>query len=141
MNEILSDPRLIKLKTITENIGHLDKTLFEHLFGTYQILKKQMKPDYLCLAGLFHSVYDTGYFQYGSRYDRESLEKEIGKDAENLVFEFCRMENRTNDLLYNTQNWDSEIYKDLLDIEIANMLEQNFYNDVIKMLEGIRKSL
>jgi hypothetical protein len=137
----MNDPRITQLENTTRDIRHLNKTLFEHLYGTYELLKQQKKPEYVCLAGLFHSVYDTGYFQHGSKYSRESLRQQIGDLAENLVYEFCRTKNRTNDLLYNSQNWDKEVYRDLLDIEIANMIEQNFYNDVVKLLEGIRKSL
>lgn len=140
MNEILNDPRIIQLKEITGTINHLDKTLFEHLYGTYKLLKQQNKSEHVCLAGFFHSVYDTGYFQYGAKYSRESLKNQIGESAEKLVYEFCRLDNRTNDLLNNSQDWDRQTYKDLLDIEIANMIEQNFYNDVVKMLQGIRKS-
>lgn len=141
MNDILNDQRIIKLRSMTDSIEHLDKTLFEHLYGTYRLLKNQKKPEYLCLAGFFHSVYDTGYFQFGSNYDRKTLKNEIGDQSEVLVFEFCKMKNRTNDLLHNSQNWSTDIYKDLLDLEIANMIEQDFYNDTVKMLEGIRKSL
>ena len=141
MNDILNDPRITKLKSITDGIRHLDKTLFEHLYGTYKLLVEKNKPEHVCLAGFFHSIYDTGYFKHGAKYTRDELKIEIGVDAENLVYEFCKMKNRTNDLLVGSTHWSSSTYKDLLDIEISNMIEQDFYNDQVKMLEGIRNVL
>ena len=55
---MIVDKVIKHLKENTEHVVHLDTNLFSHLYGTYLILKDQMqKPDYLCLAGLMHSVY------------------------------------------------------------------------------------
>lgn len=130
-----------ELKRHTAQINHLDKDLFSHLMGTFNILKDKGKPDYVCIAGLYHSVYETEYFQFNSPFTREKVKSLIGEKSENLVFEFCNTVPRVTKLIEREGNWSDELYGDLLDIELANMIEQGYYNDTIKIMEGIRKFL
>lgn len=138
----MSIPGIEELKSHTAHIHHLDKFLFDHLYGTYCILKfKMQKPDYLCLAGLYHSVYETEYFEFNTIYNRDKVKNLIGSDAEEIVYEFCTTTPRINCLISRTKTWSNSLYSDLIDLELANMEEQGYYNDSIKMLEAIRKHL
>lgn len=118
-----------------------EEMLFPHLLGTYKILKKWNKPEYVCLAGLHHSVYGTEYFKFHTPYTRDYVKKIIGEQAENLVYEFCTTEPRINSLLARSKNWSDQVYADLIDIELANMEDQHYENDDLKMLAAIRKYL
>lgn len=138
---MITDPRVIELQLNTGNINHLDRNLFAHLWGTYNVLKNKNKPEHVCLAGLFHSVYETEYFQFNSPYTREKVKELIGEEAENLVYEFCNTVPRVTKLVEREGNWSDKVYAELLDIELANMEEQGYYNDVIKTMEAIRKFL
>lgn len=142
MNDsIFEDYRIIELKKYTDNIGHCDKTLFDHLYGTYKILKDNNRPEYLCFAAFFHSVYETEYFQFETPYTREKVKSLIGEQAELLVYEFCKMKPRINALIARSGEWPDDVYADLLDIELANMIEQKYYNQDIKIIEAIRTHL
>ena len=134
-------PWIVELRQHTESIGHLDTTLFDHLWGTYSILKKQDKPEYLCLAGLFHSIYETEYFKFNTPYTRNEVKDLIGEQAEILVYEFCNISPRTNKLIERSGNWSDQLYADLLDLEFVNAIEQGYYNDSVKTIEAIRKHL
>ena len=134
-------PWIVELRQHTETIQHLDKTLFDHLWGTYSILKEQGKPEYVCLAGLFHSVYETEYFKFNTPYSRDEVKDLIGDQAEQLVYEFCNISPRTTKLIERDGTWSDRVYADLLDIEFVNAIEQGYYNDSIKTIEAIRKHL
>jgi hypothetical protein len=134
-------PWIVELRQHTESIGHLDTTLFDHLWGTYSILKKQNKPEYLCLAGLFHSIYETEYFKFNTPYTRNEVKDLIGEQAEILVYEFCNISPRTNKLIERSGSWSDQLYADLLDLEFVNAIEQGYYNDSVKTIEAIRKHL
>jgi len=135
------DPRIVELERHTGNIIHSDSTLFRHLFGVYNILKHQGKKEYVCWAGLFHSVYETEYFEFNTPYTRDRVTELIGKQAEQLVYEFCNTRPRFDKFLAREGNWSDEVYADLLDIELANMAEQLYVNTQVKMLAAIRKNL
>lgn len=129
------------LEQHTSKIHHLDRTLYIHLLGTYNLLKRNGKPEYVCLAGLFHSVYETEYFEFNTPFTRDEVKKLIGEDAETLVYEFCNTRPRTTNLVERNGSWSDRVYADLLDIDITNMIEQGYYNDVIKTMQAIRKYL
>jgi len=129
------------IEQYTNDVPHLDRTLFSHLLGTYNLLKSQGKPEYVCLAGLYHSVYETEYFKFNTPFTREWVASIIGIDSEQLVYEFCNTVPRTTNLIDRRGEWTDQMYADLIDIDLANMIEQGYYNDVIKTLEAIRKHL
>lgn len=139
--EILTDPRVIDLKYHTESIGHGSTSLFNHLLGTYEILKNKNLPEYVCWAGLFHSVYETEYVSFSTAYTRNQVKLIIGEQAENLVYIFCNLKPRINKLITRSTDWSNQIYADLLDIELANMAEQQYYNEAMKILEAIRSGI
>jgi hypothetical protein len=129
------------LRVQTADIKHSGRTLFEHLKGTHDLLERQGAPDYVCLAGLFHSIYGTNIFTYQAVVitARDYVAKLIGMPAERLAYIFCSCE-RPKALVvaamcgppYHVMNrHDGKIIPlseadmiDLLQIEAANLEDQ-----------------
>jgi len=120
----------------TSNIKHNQKTLFEHLFNTAIILEKRKSSKELCIAGLFHAIYNVELKE--KNIDRNDVKNLIGEYAESLVYEFSIMENRTKILLSNENNYNKSFLKDLIKIEIARLTEHrnNNYIEFISALEN-----
>jgi (p)ppGpp synthase/HD superfamily hydrolase len=58
-----SDPKIAFLQAHgADSQGHSDKTLLSHLQATAMILADWSRPQHVCDAGLFHSVYGTESF-------------------------------------------------------------------------------
>jgi hypothetical protein len=86
------DPHLTALAALgTGETWHYGTTLLEHLHGTREILKRWGARDALCLAGLFHSIYGTAYFETKTAdlARRDEIRRLIGEEAEALVYLFC----------------------------------------------------
>lgn len=111
------------LENLTSNIPHSGSTFYSHLYHTGYLLWKMGEPEYLCDAGLYHSVYDTSYFKANLNVSRNKVKEIIGEKAEELVFNFCRLENRTLTLL--NSHFEKNMHIDLLKIEYVNYIEQN----------------
>jgi hypothetical protein len=110
------------LQKICSNIKHSESTLYEHLKNTWRILKIQKRSEDTCLAGMFHSVYGTEFFDQ-LLLDRENIKTIIGDSAEDLVFKFCSLTNRDEQLLN-----DNCFEKELIEIAYANLIEEKFRN-------------
>jgi hypothetical protein len=70
-------------------VAHIAKTLFEHLQGTYELLREWGSPAWVCDAGLCHAVYGTDGLAatlLDVRTERPTLAGVIGADAEALVY-------------------------------------------------------
>jgi hypothetical protein len=70
-------------------VPHVAQTLFEHLQGTYDLLREWGSPVYVCHAGLCHALYGTdglaaSLLDVGS--ERPALAAVIGGHAEALVY-------------------------------------------------------
>lgn len=126
-HNIVSEPIKFLQKYTTE-INHSGKSFFEHLFNTLLHLESRKNKKDILLAGLFHSIYGTEYFQHNLQIPREFIKGLIGEYSEQLVYEFCNMKNRYNTLLTNANNYSDEIHKALVEIEIANLKDQNYNN-------------
>jgi hypothetical protein len=118
--------------------AHSGHTLWDHLSGVHRILEAADCEEYVCTAGLFHSVYGTQSFKHvtivgGQRVEIQNL---IGQRAEALVWAFCSLP-RPNffeaSLKQQTFHWFDQLvvadnkerfWEDLVRIECANMLEQ-----------------
>ena len=61
----------------TDSSSHSQGTLIDHLQNTYELLKQWNNPNYVWLAGLFHSIYGTQI------YKKQSL----GLQQRNLIKE------------------------------------------------------
>ena len=70
------------------------ETFLSHLVGVYRVLKSWGSPEYLCLAGLAHSIYSTDGFQ-GFALDctaenRARVASVLGSlEAEKIAHIFC----------------------------------------------------
>ena len=77
----------------TDSSSHSQGTLIDHLQNTYELLKQWNNPNYVCLAGLFHSIYGTQIYkkQTLGLQQRNLIKEAIGIEAEYLVYLFCIM--------------------------------------------------
>lgn len=114
------------------------RSLYEHLIGTFQILRRWANPLDVCLAGLFHSVYGTSRFPapFGS-ISRPALVEIIGPNAEHLCHLFHRV-NRASMMLCAARGTFEAVcsgqetvalkpgeLRALVEIVLANVLEQS----------------
>ena len=111
------------IKERTEGIPHSRSTFFEHLYGTYEILKGLGLSRDVCMAGLFHAIYGTSYFKHNLTVNRDEVKRLIGDYAEQLAYEFCSMTNRTPNIIANSKEGNVKLFH-LACIEYANLLEQ-----------------
>ena len=77
--------------------GHSGGTLYDHLMATAAILETWNAPDYVCKAGLFHSIYGTEYFKDAVLpvSERERVRTLIGADAERIAYVFCAFDRKS----------------------------------------------
>jgi hypothetical protein len=74
--------------------SHSNRNFKEHLVGVYGILRAWGLPEWVCLAGLFHSVYGTKSF-HGTAVPikhRKEMRAILGKESERLVYLFCALD-------------------------------------------------
>ena len=118
---------------------HSTRKLYDHLIGTYEILKYWGNNEPVCYAGLFHSIYGTKYYKVNTLYhsDRKKLEKIIGVEAEYLAYLFCVID---RDSFFEFSNFQSyytirsisnnnvvinhKDFTNLIEISFANLIEQ-----------------
>ena len=111
-----------KLRDYIENLGYQYNSRFvDHLIGTSAILAKYGAPSYLIDAGLFHSVYGEASSRNtppNSLIERYQVERVIGKQAEEIVYQFCTIPApRTQNIL---DMEDSQLRTDLIMLCNAN---------------------
>jgi hypothetical protein len=121
--KISTDDKYTKyLKSVgAYNTPHSQRTLAQHLWGTYDILYQQNQPEFVCLAGLFHSIYGTVFFNHKSEHNRNNIKQLIGEQAENLVWLFSNFD-RINQ--WQNSNIDNNTLNYLISINNANKIEQ-----------------
>lgn len=101
-------------------------TYINHCVNVYNILKEEGNSEDVCNAGLYHSVYGTSYANLTLQTvdkDREIIKKEIGKYAENLVYEMCILPDRDNTILNGNVTWNHNVFLDIVKICRANLVE------------------
>lgn len=119
---------------------HSGKNLLKHLTNTYRILRRWGCPEYLCIAGLFHSVYGTESFTQATFAldQRQFIRDKIGADAEQLAYLNCiatrgsLYENLEREAGYSLRSFrdgttisiSRECLADLMALDLANSLEQ-----------------
>ena len=124
------------------DVGHSGRTFYDHLIGVYDLLESIGAAERVCLAGLFHSIYGTNAFRHQavSLDERHDVAKLIGYPAERLAYIFCScarpralieavdrgapyfvLDRRNGKRIGLTR----DELDDLLEIEDANLLEQN----------------
>jgi len=124
-----------------DRVNHSGTSLLYHLLGTKEILQKWDAPEYVCDAGLFHSVYGTEYFYLPNMISTKvitEVRELIGEKAERLAWTFSSMKrkdfekfagNGTPSFVRSFSgnvkiSLTSEDVSDLCNITIANILEQ-----------------
>ncbi len=121
----------------TDSSSHSQGTLIDHLQNTYELLKQWNNPNYVCLAGLFHSIYGTQIYkkQTLGLQERNLIKEAIGIEAEYLVYLFCIMHRGyfynnldSNELLSSQDGThiliSEKTKRNLCEILVANELEQ-----------------
>jgi hypothetical protein len=122
------------------NTEHSGKDLLKHLTNTYRILRRWSCPEYLCVAGLFHSIYGTEAFRHTTfaLEQRKLIRDRIGPDAENAAYLYSittrrsLYENLEREAPYSlrafgdgtTMPISRERLADLMALDLANSLEQ-----------------
>lgn len=122
-----------------EFTAHSGRTFYEHLCNVELILKVCRQPEYVCLAGLYHSIYGTNYFTKTTTTDRDAIKNVIGEKAERLAYLFCNAHRpycwfTSNDIIMRDGSFirvDNQTLHDLRMIEGANLLEQQQGADMI----------
>lgn len=129
-------------------LPHGNGSLLSHLCGTARILAAEQASTDIVGAGLFHSIYSTEFYPHSalSSKRRPEVAAAIGERAENLVHKFCTIQrkelwkNRHSaeanevdciDLLGQHVAIPLRVFRDLLQIECANIIEQSCTNDGI----------
>ena len=86
MDHILDQLQRFQISTL----NHGQHMLIDHLKGTYRILKRWGCADYLCKAGLCHSIYGTESFvkESATLENRDYMQSVIGVEAEALAYLF-----------------------------------------------------
>ena len=129
------------IESLTQPIQHSNTTFFKHLYNTFRILKNLNQNEDVCLAGLYHSVYDTEFFKANLSVNEEDIINRIGMYSNFLVKVFCS-ENRGDCIFQNTLSVPTSVNKDLLYILYANEVEQstrigrplNFYDKIVSKI-------
>lgn len=132
--------------SISKDVAHSNSTYLDHCQNIYNILKDIGADEEVCLAGLYHSVYGTEYFNLGQVFNRDVIKELIGSRAEELVHIFCELRNRHYVILTNSFNFSKQVHYDLACIEYANLKEQaprindlNIHDICNKLLDIILK--
>jgi hypothetical protein len=138
-----------------DDVAHGERTLLQHLEGTFDILESWGCADYVCIAGMYHSVYGTNSFSSASiSPDRRSLLRPVvGQRAERLVYLFsvidkpvaiikalsndqgaCTVKDRMTgvELLVTRRE-----LRNLLIIECANLIEQRCTEGFLAVLVAL----
>jgi hypothetical protein len=93
------EPSHAELLTLlrTEASEHSYRSLFEHLQGTYSLLKLWGSDEPTSIAGLFHSIYGTQAYKVRSAdlESRPRVRQIIGEKAEWLAYLFCVCDRRS----------------------------------------------
>jgi hypothetical protein len=119
---------------------HSGKDLLKHLTNTYRILRRWGCPEYLCVAGLFHSVYGTEAFRHATFAlgQRQLIRDRIGPEAEHATYLYCianrwsLYENLDREARYSLRTFrdgttipiSRKCLADLMALDLANSLEQ-----------------
>ncbi len=138
------------LEKYTKDQRHFQKSFLKHLRNVHDLLYyKFNEAEYLCDAGLFHSIYGTEFFQFSSKnlegkdpITREKIQSLIGQRSEEIVYLFCSLKTRRLDsILENSMTMSPMIQLDLCKLEYANLLDQNYNLIYANSLERLRKKI
>jgi hypothetical protein len=82
-----------------EQVPHSHKSYLAHLIAVYRSLEAQGRPEDVCRAGMFHSIYGTERFRGFTLplERRNEIRALIGDRAERLAYLNCAMQRATFD--------------------------------------------
>jgi hypothetical protein len=82
-----------------EQVPHTHKSYLAHLIAVYRSLEGQGRPEDVCRAGMFHSIYGTERFRGFTLplERRDEIRALIGERAERLAYVNCAMQRATFD--------------------------------------------
>lgn len=123
-----------KLIDFSKFLKHGRGSYLDHCFLIFSLLKLDNEPQDLCLAGLYHSIYGTEFYSHEFLITRNEICEIIGENAEQLVFEFCNLPNRDNEILEKF-DYSSPIFK----LCKANLKSQELNNDDPVLHDLLRK--
>lgn len=119
---------------------HSGKDLLKHLTNTYRILQRWNCPEYLCIAGLFHSVYGTEALEHATftLQQRQMIRERIGPKGEHRAYLYCITTRRSlHENLDRGERYSLKSFRDgttipisrkcladLIALDLANSLEQ-----------------
>lgn len=108
----------------THAIDHSGASFFGHLYNTFYILKRIGCSETTALAGLYHAVYGTEFFDGPEIFSKEEVVHYVGEESEALVSYFS-MPNRFSIIFENSLDLDTKTLLALTEILYANDLEQS----------------
>jgi hypothetical protein len=124
---VVSDEEQQCIDFVKTKFGHVNHSLFslaDHLIGVFKVAKSLGLDQETCFGALLHSAYSTAQFQHDTKITRQELVELVGPNCENLIYQFCTLDQRLDTLLNNFNNFDMEIRIKLLSIEYCNLIEQ-----------------
>jgi len=107
------------LEKNSHGLRHSGTTFFNHCLNVFKILKSHGAPKIVCLAGLYHSIYGTEFYEKIELNDRSLLKNIIGSEAEDIVYRFCSLQDRDSYLLH-----PNCLERDLIHIAYANFIDE-----------------
>ncbi len=150
---MIAEPHFAFLNELgTRDVRHSNRTLYEHLVGTHDLLERWGNPPAVCLIGLFHSVYGTQTFETCSvsPSERPRVQAVLGREVERLVYvfgvtnrdEFFEQIGAAHVCLRDrVQACDLTVsaldLRRLVEVEVANILEQVPHKK--KIARGVRE--
>ena len=134
----MTDPKAFLLD-ITANLNHGSGDYVSHCFEVYNILKQWRCDEDVCLAGLYHSIYSTEFYNVESLVTREKLKEVIGINSESLVNAYCTLPDRDITILRNyLKDKKDNFSKHLKLIAHANLLSQTKNNSDEELYKLLR---
>jgi hypothetical protein len=116
----------------TQGAAHSGESLLDHLLATRDLLRQWGAPEFVCDAGLFHSIYGSSSYRPELGVRREDVQRLLGRDAERLVHLYSRCGGRLLELLSGGEapadGVESAVDEDdlrwMAHLVVANELEQ-----------------
>lgn len=144
---LFSDEKLLAIlsKLIefqVENLPHSRRSLLDHLIGVFNLLKTWKNPDYVCIAGLYHSIYGTKEYRIKTVdfSNRKIIKDIIGEQSEEIVYIYCTCDHKSlfptlkikdNFSIKSLSKMDvylsNQLFCNVVEVAVANLLEQISY--------------
>ncbi len=89
-------PRIAEVLEAARRLPHGGGSFAEHLTGTWRILALWDQPEFMCRAGLMHSVYATVFYPHAlyTLDQRDTVRALVGERAERLIHWFSVLDRR-----------------------------------------------